>query len=317
MGEHELSLTLQLPTTLGPQALRGVLREAHGLGVRRLHLATGEGALPSASAAEVAVEATDSGMDVAVALTGREPTETIAVLARATRQPGARLLEATVPLDGGDVETHDRVHGPGSFARATALLLLAAGHGIATAVVSTVLVPNLGRLEAIVRAASRCGAREVRLLAPIPTPDRIAGGLMPGPDDLARAAHEADALAGVYDIELRLDLSFAAATPYVVCPPLQCTALAVDGAGRALFCPRLPGVWLGQDDCGLTAALASHLAHANGLLACRAGLAAKREALAPCSLYPCALCAARHGLLSGEGSLAEGPWHGLLADTTR
>jgi hypothetical protein len=314
MGEHELSLTLCLPTRLGQAALRRLLGEAHGIGVRRLCLTAKGGPLPVDAVAATAAEATDAGIDVEVALTGGEPGDTVAVLAPLARRPGACLREIAVPLDGGDAATHDAVHGAGAFARATALLLLAAGHGVATAVESTVLAPNLGGIEAIVRTAARCRARQVRVLAPMPTRVLLDAGSMPTPADLAAATREADEAAGVYDIELLLDLSFAAPTPYVVCPPLQCTALAVGEAGEALFCPRLPGVGLGTGSSDLAELLARHVAHANELLTWRAGLVGFRDALEPCSLHPCALCAARHGLLGGG---IAGPWAGLLRDAAR
>ncbi len=316
MGGHVLSLEVELsPATAS--SMRALLRAAHALGARSLRLRASEAASEGEALLEAIWAGGEAGMAVVVALSGSEPTDLVGRLAGLPRGAAGGLREIAVTLDGGEAETHDSVHGAGSYARAVALLLLASAHGIETSVESTLHAPSLEGLEGLVRRARRCGAARIVLAAPIPTRALVGSGRMPAPGDLAAVGRRLGWLEEIYAIRVECDLSLAAETAYVVCPPLQGTALAVDRLGRPVFCPRLaehgegaaPTAASGTDPAD---ALAGFLDHANTLLAWRAGLVRAGWAPGDAVLYPCGLCAARHGLLGWLREHPESPWARLL-----
>ena len=150
-----------------------------------------------------------------------------------------RMLQCVAfSLDGGDAETHDRIRGRGSFARAMEALVLCREHGLGTRLCATLSKLNLNQVDPIRRLERElCISHGVFLWPAVPTRRLAEQGALLDRADLEYLARRAEQLEGgcvslIGDLH-RMD------EHYEMCEPLSLRQFTLDADGNLSLCCNL------------------------------------------------------------------------------
>lgn len=144
---------------MGGEDVRSLLREARGLGARRVFFTGGEPFLRKDILQLIEYAAVELGLELVVLTNG---TLFDKGLVEALAKVPRLLLQ--VSLDGPDPATHDAIRGEGSFEKTLAGIRLLKDHGIEPVVATTVMRENSGDLPKMGKLLTGLGVKSYHLL---------------------------------------------------------------------------------------------------------------------------------------------------------
>jgi MoaA/NifB/PqqE/SkfB family radical SAM enzyme len=236
-----------------------------------------------------------------------------------------RLIGAGISLDGPGPEANDAIRGEGAYRRAMAAIMVLKAAGIPVAVKYTIGRHNLDSIESAILAISHLGIEKLEAALMIPTPENMAAGLVPDPEECRAAASAVARLGQEMKLPIYLTTGAHSNLRFYSCSALAMTEIYVDAGGRLRLCCDLPGrrdqetdpperdviADLNREDL-----LSAHhkLIGVIGELQHQRVERIAEGLLTPIDLFPCMACARYFGKLDWLEAYPGNPWRrGALA----
>ena len=153
-----------------------------------------------------------------------------------------RITHTAVSLDGPDAETHNSIRGEGAFKKAVAAIVTLKAHGFKVHVKYTIGKHNIDRIEHAILEIAHLEADSLEMAHTHPTPDNVASGLMPNPDEMRKA--ESIVYRMSKEMKMPVNMTAGIYTPQVFysCASMAMTEMYIDVRGRLCLCCQLPGI---------------------------------------------------------------------------
>lgn len=236
LRDQERETITDLPLELFKKILRRA-REAYGINYATL---TGGEPLMYPELAQLFSFVTEEDFAIALVSNGYFIPKSMPLL----KEPEVkkRLTAVAISVEGPDAEVHDSIRGPGSYKRALAAIVALKSAGIPVTVKYTIGRHNQGRLEEALLGFSHLNADRVEVAPMMPTPDNVAAGIMPTPEECREA--ESVVYRMIKELKTPITLTSGIYVPYSFfsCASLGMMDFYVDYRGRLSWCCMLPGL---------------------------------------------------------------------------
>ncbi len=164
------------------------------------------------------------------------------------------LLGISLSIDGAREETHDALRGHGSFKKVIQAAVYLKETKVPLTIQMVVNSRTKGEIEDMARLAHDLQARTLYYAPIFPTPEGIAHGLVPSPDEWDRARELVREIRERSRLEIHHAMGWLEPLSFVQCRFLQMESVNVDYMGHLTFCCQLSGYRGGTGAAGDIAA---------------------------------------------------------------